>query len=98
MSRRAGLEPRKERVFIPCDLELLQVPCDIDQGENQEEVSRRAEKLPIWLEIFLARAERRDWACLPSRRVSGDTNGEPTVHQAGTGPVMLVISLRFLNP
>lgn len=80
----SGLESGKERVIIPWDLELLRVPCDIDQRENQEEVSRRA--------------GGSDRARLPSRRVSGDTNGEPAVHQAGTGLVALVISLRFLDP
>lgn len=65
MSGERTLSPRK-KVSVPWSLELLKACCGMNQRENQEEDSTRAEKLRIWLGFFLARTEGSDGSVSPA--------------------------------
>lgn len=92
---RPGVSQR--RVSVCWHLGPLKATYDIYQRENQEEGSRRAEKLPTQLGVSWPGMKEGTGVCLTSMSVSGNIHGTFTIHQAEAGPVTSVVSFTFLK-
>ena len=74
------------RVSVHWHLGPLKATYDIHQRENQEEGSRRAEKLPTQLGISWPGLKEGTGVCLTRMSISGGIHGTFTIHQAETRP------------